>query len=106
MLDTSTPEPYREGPRENVHRRHALGQTLHFTDGIGLVQTRDGNVIRMRSGERNPIALNGATHSSSKSISVEPVLIAPICGCAAFRGAVAADVLPFELTGRVCIGID
>lgn len=30
---------------------HAVGQTLHVTDGIGLVQTRDGTVIRMRPGD-------------------------------------------------------
>jgi quercetin dioxygenase-like cupin family protein len=30
---------------------HAVGQTLHVTDGVGLVQTRDGTVIRMRPGD-------------------------------------------------------
>ncbi|SDB80432.1 Cupin domain protein [Raineyella antarctica] len=30
---------------------HALGQTLHVTSGIGLVATRDGNVIVMRAGD-------------------------------------------------------
>jgi len=30
---------------------HAVGQTLHVTDGIGLVQTRDGTVIRVRPGD-------------------------------------------------------
>jgi quercetin dioxygenase-like cupin family protein len=30
---------------------HALGQTLHVTDGIGLVATRDGTVIQMRQGD-------------------------------------------------------
>jgi quercetin dioxygenase-like cupin family protein len=30
---------------------HAVGQTLHVTDGIGLVQARDGTVIRMRPGD-------------------------------------------------------
>ncbi len=30
---------------------HALGQTLHVTDGVGLVGTRDGRVIRMRAGD-------------------------------------------------------
>ena len=29
------------GARTNWHS-HAVGQTLHVTDGIGLVQTRDG----------------------------------------------------------------
>jgi quercetin dioxygenase-like cupin family protein len=36
--------------RTNWHS-HALGQTLHVTDGIGLVGTRDGTVIRMRPGD-------------------------------------------------------
>lgn len=30
---------------------HALGQTLHVTSGVGLVATRDGNVIMMRPGD-------------------------------------------------------
>lgn len=30
---------------------HAVGQTLHGTDGVGLVGTRDGTVIRMRPGD-------------------------------------------------------
>ncbi|MFC9678856.1 cupin domain-containing protein [Streptomyces sp. NPDC056948] len=30
---------------------HALGQVLHITDGVGLVGTRDGNVIRVSAGE-------------------------------------------------------
>ena len=38
------------GARTNWHS-HAVGQTLHVTDGIGLVQTRDGTVIRMRPGD-------------------------------------------------------
>jgi quercetin dioxygenase-like cupin family protein len=38
------------GARTNWHS-HALGQTLHCTDGIGLVGTRDGTVIRMRPGD-------------------------------------------------------
>jgi len=38
------------GARTNWHS-HDLGQTLHVTDGIGLVVTRDGNVIRMRAGD-------------------------------------------------------
>ena len=38
------------GARTNWHS-HAVGQTLHITDGIGLVQTRDGTVIRMRPGD-------------------------------------------------------
>ena len=38
------------GARTSWHS-HAVGQTLHVTDGIGLVQTRDGTVIRMRPGD-------------------------------------------------------
>ena len=38
------------GARTNWHC-HAVGQTLHVTDGIGLVQTRDGKTIRMRPGD-------------------------------------------------------
>jgi quercetin dioxygenase-like cupin family protein len=35
----------------NAWHSHAVGQTLHVTDGVGLVQTRDGKVIRMRPGD-------------------------------------------------------
>jgi quercetin dioxygenase-like cupin family protein len=38
------------GAHTNWHS-HALGQTLHVTDGVGLVGTRDGTVIRMRPGD-------------------------------------------------------
>ncbi|MDT0262877.1 (R)-mandelonitrile lyase [Jatrophihabitans lederbergiae] len=38
------------GARTNWHS-HALGQTLHCTDGLGLVVSRDGTVIRMRAGD-------------------------------------------------------
>jgi quercetin dioxygenase-like cupin family protein len=38
------------GARTNWHS-HALGQTLHVTDGVGLVATRDGTVIRMHPGD-------------------------------------------------------
>ena len=38
------------GARTNWHS-HAVGQTLHVTDGIGLVANRDGTVIRMRAGD-------------------------------------------------------
>jgi quercetin dioxygenase-like cupin family protein len=31
--------------------RHAVGQTLHVTEGIGLVQTRGGDVLVMRPGD-------------------------------------------------------
>jgi quercetin dioxygenase-like cupin family protein len=30
---------------------HALGQTLHVTEGRGLVQARDGDVTQMRPGD-------------------------------------------------------
>jgi quercetin dioxygenase-like cupin family protein len=30
---------------------HAVGQTLHVTEGIGLVTTRDGTVIRITAGD-------------------------------------------------------
>ncbi|PZG22554.1 cupin domain-containing protein [Micromonospora craterilacus] len=38
------------GARTNWHS-HALGQTLHVTEGIGLVQTRDGRTITLRPGD-------------------------------------------------------
>jgi quercetin dioxygenase-like cupin family protein len=38
------------GARTNWHS-HAVGQTLHVTDGVGLVATRNGTVIRMRAGD-------------------------------------------------------
>jgi quercetin dioxygenase-like cupin family protein len=38
------------GARTNWHS-HPLGQTLHCTDGIGVVATRDGSVIVMRPGD-------------------------------------------------------
>ncbi len=38
------------GARTNWHS-HPLGQTLHCTDGTGLVATRDGTVIVMRPGD-------------------------------------------------------
>ena len=31
--------------------RHAVGQTLHVTEGVGLVGTRDGDVVRVRAGD-------------------------------------------------------
>jgi len=34
----------------NWHR-HAVGQTLHVTEGVGLVGTRDGSVVRVRAGD-------------------------------------------------------
>jgi quercetin dioxygenase-like cupin family protein len=38
------------GARTNWHS-HAVGQTLHVTDGVGLVGTRDGTVLRVRAGD-------------------------------------------------------
>jgi quercetin dioxygenase-like cupin family protein len=38
------------GARTNWHS-HAVGQILHVTEGVGLVGTRDGSVVRIRSGE-------------------------------------------------------
>ena len=38
------------GARSNWHK-HAVGQTLHVTEGVGLVGTRDGRVLRIRAGD-------------------------------------------------------
>jgi quercetin dioxygenase-like cupin family protein len=38
------------GAHTNWHR-HAVGQTLHVTEGVGLVGTRDGTVVRVRAGD-------------------------------------------------------
>ena len=38
------------GARTDWHR-HAVGQTLHVTEGVGLVGTRDGSVLRFRAGD-------------------------------------------------------
>ncbi|MFD3840690.1 cupin domain-containing protein [Streptomyces sp. NPDC058642] len=38
------------GARTNWHS-HALGQVLHVTDGVGLVGTRDGDVVRISAGD-------------------------------------------------------
>ena len=38
------------GSHTNWHR-HAIGQTLHVTEGVGLVGTRDGSVVRIHAGE-------------------------------------------------------
>jgi quercetin dioxygenase-like cupin family protein len=38
------------GARTNWHS-HAVGQTLHITEGAGLVVGRDGTIIRMRAGD-------------------------------------------------------
>lgn len=36
--------------RSNWHS-HAVGQTLHVTEGVGLVGIRDGSVVRIHAGE-------------------------------------------------------
>ncbi|MEU4164232.1 cupin domain-containing protein [Actinoplanes sp. NPDC026670] len=38
------------GAHTNWHS-HAVGQTLHVTEGVGLVGTRDGTVLRIHAGE-------------------------------------------------------
>jgi quercetin dioxygenase-like cupin family protein len=38
------------GAHTNWHR-HGVGQTLHVTEGVGLVGTRDGHVVRVRAGD-------------------------------------------------------
>ena len=38
------------GARTHWHS-HAVGQTLHVTEGVGLVGTRDGDVLRIRAGD-------------------------------------------------------
>ena len=38
------------GAHTNWHR-HEVGQTLHVTEGVGLVGTRAGQVIRVRAGD-------------------------------------------------------
>ncbi|MDX6227117.1 MAG: hypothetical protein QOI76_507 [Frankiales bacterium] len=38
------------GARTAWHR-HAMGQTLHVTEGIGLVQSRAGQLVVMRPGD-------------------------------------------------------
>jgi mannose-6-phosphate isomerase-like protein (cupin superfamily) len=50
VADDRQPGSVHPGARTNWHS-HAVGQTLHVTDGIGLVATRDGMVIRMRAGD-------------------------------------------------------
>jgi quercetin dioxygenase-like cupin family protein len=35
----------------NAWHAHALGQTLHVTDGIGRVQSRGGSVVEIRAGD-------------------------------------------------------
>jgi quercetin dioxygenase-like cupin family protein len=38
------------GARTAWHR-HAVGQTLHVTDGVGYVQARGGEVVEIREGD-------------------------------------------------------
>jgi quercetin dioxygenase-like cupin family protein len=38
------------GAHTNWHH-HDVGQTLHITEGVGLVGTRDGSVVRVRAGD-------------------------------------------------------
>ena len=38
------------GARTHWHS-HAVGQTLHVTEGVGMVGTRDGTVLRVRAGD-------------------------------------------------------
>jgi quercetin dioxygenase-like cupin family protein len=39
-------------PGAHTHwHRHAVGQTLHVTEGVGLVGTRDGSLLRIRAGD-------------------------------------------------------
>lgn len=38
------------GARTNWHS-HAVGQTLHVTEGVGLVGIRDGSVVRIHAGQ-------------------------------------------------------
>jgi quercetin dioxygenase-like cupin family protein len=38
------------GARSAWHS-HALGQTLHVTEGAGLVQSRGGNIVKIRAGD-------------------------------------------------------
>ena len=45
------------GAHTNWHR-HAVGQTLHVTEGVGLVGTRDGSVVR-DADETHVAALTG-----------------------------------------------
>ncbi len=41
---------FQPGARTAWHS-HALGQTLHVTDGVGLVQTRAGETVGIRAGD-------------------------------------------------------
>jgi quercetin dioxygenase-like cupin family protein len=48
------------GARTNWHA-HDVGQTLHISEGVGLVGTRDGSVVRARAGD-TVICLPGEEH--------------------------------------------
>lgn len=60
VMMINTPEPpsrlvaasvsFTPGARTNWHS-HADGQTLHVTEGVGLVVNRDGQTIRVRAGD-------------------------------------------------------
>lgn len=58
MIKTPTPPSrlvaalvrFTPGARTNWHS-HAVGQTLHVTDGVGYVVNRAGQVITMRDGD-------------------------------------------------------
>jgi quercetin dioxygenase-like cupin family protein len=42
----------RFAPRaRNAWHAHAVGQTVHVLDGVGLIQSRDGRRIEMRAGD-------------------------------------------------------
>lgn len=38
------------GAHTNWHS-HSVGQTLHISEGVGLIGTRDGTVVRARAGD-------------------------------------------------------
>src|SRR4051812_39920540 len=35
----------------NAWHAHAVGQTIHVTDGVGLVQSRGSDIVEMRAGD-------------------------------------------------------
>jgi quercetin dioxygenase-like cupin family protein len=35
----------------NAWHRHAVGQTVHVTDGVGRMQARDGDILEIRAGD-------------------------------------------------------
>jgi quercetin dioxygenase-like cupin family protein len=35
----------------NAWHRHAVGQTVHVTEGVGRIQSRGGGVVEMRAGD-------------------------------------------------------